>query len=142
MKKLLTLTLSLIFALNLASAVSAGNFDWQIKARKASMTLRAFNLGILGAMAKGDMKYDADKANVAAGNLAALANMNESAMWPQKSDMTANPGITRAKLEIWTTFPKIGESSKAFKDSAAKMAAAAGSGIDGIRANIRANSGV
>ena len=35
-------------------ALADGHLDKAIKARKAQMTLYAFNLGVLGAMAKGD----------------------------------------------------------------------------------------
>jgi len=141
MKKVLALLLSVIFATNLATAVAAGDFDRQIKARQATMQLYAFNLGILGAMAKGDMDYNADQASAAAADLQALANLNGGAMWPQDSDMAKNPGITWAKPDIWTTYPKIAEKSKALKEATAKMAAAAGSGIDGIRTNIGAVGG-
>jgi len=39
--------------------VAAGEFDKQIKARQSVMQIYSFNLGQLGAMAKGEIKYDA-----------------------------------------------------------------------------------
>ena len=68
------------------SAVAAEPFAKEIKARKAVMQLYSFNLGILGSMAKGKMAYDAKKAQAAAENLAAAANMKGGAMWPKGSD--------------------------------------------------------
>ena len=58
-----------------------------IEARQAQMQLYAFNLGQLGAMAKGEMPYDAGLASAAAGNLAQLSNLNGAAVWPIGSDI-------------------------------------------------------
>ena len=72
-----------------------------IKARQAQMQLYAFNLGQLGAMAKGDMEYNAEAAGAAASNLAALTKLNQMALWPQGSDSDsveasrALPAITK-----------------------------------------------
>ena len=108
MKKILAIVLSGMLAAGAVSSVAAGDFDKQIKARQAHMQLYSFNLGILGAMAKGEMEYNADLAKASADNLLAVATMNAGAMWPQGSDMAAagNEGKTWAKPEIWTTFPE------------------------------------
>ncbi len=134
MRKLLVVAVSALIFGNMSSAISAGEFDRQIKARQAVMQLYAFNLGILGAMAKGDTEYNAEQAGIAAASLNALANMNIGAMWPQGSHMKANPGITWAKEENWTDYPKASEKAKAMKDAVAKMATDAGNGIDALRA--------
>ena len=47
-----------------------------IGARKAQMQLYAFNISHLGAMAQGEVDYDAAAASAAANNLAALAALN------------------------------------------------------------------
>ena len=120
------------------SAGAAEPFAKEIKARKAVMQVQAFNIGILGAMAKGSMPYDAKKAQTAANNLNAVVNLNNSAMWPKGSDVTALGKRTRAKPEAWTQYPKVAEQSKLLKQAAAKMAAAAGSGLDAVKANMRA----
>ena len=140
MKKYLLPIISLLFATSLFSSVSAGDFDRQIKARQAYMQLYAFNLGILGAMAKGDMDYNADLAKASAGNLLSVAKMNNGAMWPKGSDMetAGNEKLTWAKAVIWTSFPQVGAKHQALTDAATKMAAEAGNGIDSIRANIGA----
>ena len=56
------------------------------KARQGYMQVAAFSLGPLGAMAKGEMEYDAEVAAANAGNLDALAKMSTGAMWPAGSD--------------------------------------------------------
>ncbi|MBO6507858.1 MAG: cytochrome c [Roseibium sp.] len=136
--------LGLICAAAIAVGTFAGpvfandSFDGAIKARKALMTLYAFNLGQLGAMAKGEVEYNADQAQAAANNLKDLAAVNLGAAWPQGSDSTALPGKTRAKVEAWSNYP---ESAKIHGDLVAAstaMAASAGDGVDGIRKNIGA----
>ena len=66
-----------------ASLAFAGGHEGNpaVAARKAHMDLYSFNLGMLGAMAKGETEYNADAAKAAAGNLAALAQLNQSAYW-------------------------------------------------------------
>ena len=123
-----------------AQPVLAGEFDKQVKARKALMQVYAFNIGILGAMAKGQMPYDADIASAAAGNLLAAVSMKNPTMWPEGSS-AADPGLdgkTRAKPEIWTDYPKVAEKSKALVTAATKMADEANNGLDAIKANIGA----
>ena len=87
-----------------------------IGARKAQMQLYSFNLGQLGAMAKGEVEYNAETAKAAAENLAALAALNGGAMWRQGTDSTAMPGVSRAKLEAWTTYPKASNIGKALAE--------------------------
>jgi cytochrome c556 len=134
--------LGLICAAAIALAASSGTvfandtFDGAIKARKSLMTLYAFNLGQLGAMAKGEADYNAEQAKTAADNLKVLASMNLGAAWPQGSDSTANPGKTRAKVEAWTNYPESAKIHGELIEATTKLAAAAGSGVDGIRANI------
>lgn len=117
---------------------AAESFAKEIKARKAVMQIYSFNLGILGSMAKGKMAYDAKKAQAAAENLAAAANMKNGAMWPKGSDNVALGKRTRAKPEAWTKYPEIAPHGKSLKAAAAKMAAVAGNGVDAIKANMKA----
>ncbi len=112
-------------------------FANEIKARKAVMQVYAFNLGVLGAMAKGKTPYDADAAQTAADNLNAAVNMKNGAMWPKGSDNGALGKRTRAKPEAWTEYPRVAEKSKALKEAAAKMAAEAGTGLDAVKANMK-----
>ena len=115
-------------------------FKKQIKARQAFMQIYAYNLGLLGAMAKGEAEYDAEVASGAAKNLLSLVQMNNSTMWPQGSgaDGDGLAGKTRAKGEIWGNFPEVGEKHKALADALGKMAGEAGNGLDAVKANMGA----
>jgi cytochrome c556 len=105
-----------------------------INARQAHMQLNAFNLGLLGAMAKGEISYDADAATAAAENLAALARMDESRYWPLGSDMeTLGKERTEALAKIWAEDSAIGESAQKMIETSAAMAKAAGGGLDSLR---------
>ena len=113
------------------AAFADGHIDAAIKARQSQMQLYAFNLGTLGAMAKGQMDYDAAKASGAANNLVALSMMDQSLMWPQGSD--SGSANSRAKAEIWANFPDVMAKGKAFADAAATMQTAAGTDLDALR---------
>lgn len=115
-------------------------FKKQIQARQSFMKVYAFNLGLLGAMAKGDADYDAKLANAAANNLLAAAKMDNSAMWPAGSDASAEglKGKTRAKPEAWSNYPEVGEKHQALTDALTIMAAEAGNGLDAVRGNMGA----
>lgn len=115
------------------TAVANDPMEKAIKARKAQMQLYAWNLGQLGAMAKGAVAYDAAAATSAANNLLAVVSLDSMTMWPQGSDSTAMPGKTRAKVEAWTTWPAVGKKSEDMVAAATEMAAAAGGGLDSLK---------
>ena len=109
-----------------------------IKARQSFMQVYSFNIGLLGAMAKGEAEYDAKLATAAANNLVAAAQMNNGAMWPQGSGIDAYADKTSAKAEIWSSFPKVAERHAALTEAAVKLAAEAGNGLDAVKANLGA----
>ena len=115
------------------TALADGHLENAIKARKAVMQLRAYSLGQLGAMAKGEVEYDAAAATAAANNLLALANLDQSTMWPQGTDNASMPGKTRALPEIWSTYPAVVEKAKAMVTAAEAMAAAAGTDLASLQ---------
>jgi len=138
MKRFGMIILAAVLTVGGATAgASAGEFDWQIKVRKSLMVMRAWNIGTLGAMAKGKMEYDAGAAQTAADNLVVLSTMSTGAMWPQGSDLTALGDQTEAKLDIWTTFPAVLEADKAHIAAAARMAEVAGNGLEAVQAEIK-----
>ena len=113
-------------------------FAKQINARQSSMTLYGYNLGLLGAMAKGDTPYDAKLAADATHNLLSLVNMRNPTMWPAGSDADA-PGLagkTAAKSEIWSNFSEVGEKHEALSKAITEMSLVAGNDVGGIRATI------
>ncbi len=117
-------------------AVAEDANEKAIKARKAVMQIYSFNLGQLGAMAKGEMDYNAELASILANDLLATATMDNRAMWPQGSGDDAYPGKTRALPALWATFPTVLEKQTALREATAKLAAEAGNGVDGIKANM------
>ena len=103
-----------------------------VKARKAQMQLYAFNLGTLGAMAKGEAEYDAEAAQGAADNLVALSSLAAAAMWPAGSDDMSTDG-TRALATMWDNFPDVMAKATAMSDAATAMAGVAGAGLEGLQ---------
>ena len=141
-KKLSVATIS--FLLGLATFVTFAQdvpkFEKQIEARQSFMRIYAFNLGLLGSMAKGETPYDAQQATEAAENRLANAKMKNSAMWPAESDADAPGlgGVTRAKAVIWSSFPEVGEKHQALTDALTEMVSVAGNGLDAVRSNMGA----
>ena len=109
-----------------------------VTARKAHMQLYSFNLGTLGAMAKGEVEYDADAASAAAGNLAALAALSQRAYWVPGTSSDDLPDESRALPAIWQEGSKAGEIGASFAEAAAALAAVAGDGKDPMAAAIGA----
>ena len=89
-------------ALTLSGAAQAQDapFAGQIKARQGIMMYRAIQLGTLGAMAKGEVDYDAAAAQKAADNLLSAVTIDTSMLWPAGSDSAADPTST-ALPDLW-----------------------------------------
>ncbi|MFK7993938.1 MAG: cytochrome c [Granulosicoccus sp.] len=116
------------------SVAADGPFDKAIKARQAMFQIYGFNIGLLGAMAKEKMPYDAAIAAEAAANLNAAANLGQSQMWPPGSDnATAGNATNRALPALWETYPAAVEKGDALKEAAAAMAAVAGDGLGALQ---------
>ena len=108
-----------------------------VKARQSQMTLYAFNIGLLGGMAKGEIDYDAEAASAAANNLAALSKTDQSRMWPKGSDNESlGSDATEALPAIWAADSDIGDKAMALTTAADAMADAAGNGLDALRGAI------
>ena len=116
-----------------------GSEDPAVKARKAHMDLYAFNLGTLGAMAKGSVDFDAAAAQAAADNLVALTSVNQMAYWLPGTSNADMEG-TRALPAIWAEGSDVGDKAKALVDAAMAMQAGAGS-LDGVRGAMGAVGG-
>ena len=105
-----------------------------VKARKSHMQLYAHNLGILGAMAKGEAEYNADAASAAAGNLAALTKLNQMSYWTPGTSNADLGDETRALPALWEDggFAKAIEIGTALAGAAGELAAVAGNGQEAI----------
>ena len=113
--------------------------DQAVAARQAHMTLYGFNIGPLGQMAQGKMDYDAAIASAAAANLAAMANMDQTAYWLEGSD--ASMGNNRAKAAIWEDADGFAAEIQKMAAAATALAAVAGDGLDALRGGIGAVGG-
>ena len=140
MKKVIALAVPAVLLVCSSLALAEdGPYDKAIKARQSLMQLYSYHIGILSAMAKGKMDYNADLATEAASNLLAVNSLGQSTLWPQGSDDT-NPenAETRALPAIWETYPKVTEKGKAMNEAVVAMAADAGNGLDALKGSIGA----
>lgn len=122
-------------AASLAAAplVAQDNLAPAVKARHAQMNLYAFNLGTLGAMAQDKMEYDADAATAAAGNIVKLSSLNAMAMWAPGTAAGEAEG-SRALPAIWENSDDVIAKAVALNEAAVAMEAAAGGGLDSLKA--------
>ena len=140
MKRIVTASvIALVAASGVATAQDAP-FAREIKARQGIMVYRALQLGVLGAMAKGEMEYDAEKAQKAADALMASVQLDASMLWPAGSDNSANQAST-ALAAIWADGSDIGAKAGAMAEAAAAMQAAAGTGVEGLQGAMGAVGG-
>ncbi|EAQ03565.1 cytochrome c-554 [Pseudooceanicola batsensis HTCC2597] len=103
------------------------------KARQATMQLYAFNLGVLGNMAKGTTDYDAEAASAAAGNLVKLSTQDQTAYWLPGTAQGEIEG-SRALPAIWDDMAGVSEAAQALVDAAMTLEEAAGTDLDALRA--------
>jgi cytochrome c556 len=124
---------SLALALVAGSAIAATPVENAINARKALMQLQSFNLAPLGAMAKGEMPYDAARAKAAAANLLALASIDQTGLWIEGSDTSAAQD-TRLLPAVNGNLADLEAKHQALVTAAAAMADAAGKDLDALKA--------
>jgi cytochrome c556 len=99
---------SLLLAAAMSTAALAGAtavadpLDDAIKARRGYFTLLGANVGPLAAMAKGEMDYSAETAELHASNLLAMATYNPVPHFPAGSSNDDKTGDTRALPVIWS----------------------------------------
>lgn len=118
--------------LSVATLAFAGGHSGNpvVKARKAHMQLYGHNLGLLGAMAKGEAEYNAEAATAAANNMVALTSMSQMSYWPAGTSSDDLPDESRALPAIWEDggFAKAVEINTAMAAAAVQLAAVAGDG--------------
>lgn len=131
-KTLLAIGLGTLMLTSTTGADDHTPFAAEIKARQSVFQVYKYNMGLLGAMAKGETEYNAQVAVDAAWNLNAASMMKNGTMWPPGSDNSAVEG-TRALPEIWSTYPAIVEKGKALTDASTALVAVAGNGLDELR---------
>lgn len=133
MKKL-ALTLAAAAALT-AGSVQAQDFNGQLKARQGQFRILAINLGILGAMAKGEAEYNAEAASASADSIVAVSMIHQGPLWPEGSDNGAIEG-TRALPSIWANNDDFLAKWSALGTAAMALQAVAGDGQAGLGAGL------
>ena len=130
-------TLALAGALATASMAQDGPSAQQ-KARIGEMYVLAINLGVLGAMAKGEAEYDAALATSAANSIAAVSQIDQMLLWPEGSD-DMESGHGRALPAIWDNlddfqnkFGDLATAAAAMQGAAGESAAAIGAAMGGL----------
>ncbi len=121
-----------------AIAAQAADMSKPVAARKAVMKVNGFYMGQLGGMAKGKMAYDAKVAQGAANGLLALAKLDTSKMWLKDSGNDKLGTKTRAKPEIWSTYPDVANKAKALETALESLVKVAGTGLEGLKGGIGA----
>ena len=103
-----------------------------VKARKAHMNLYMHNAGVLFAMAKGDLDYDAEAASAAANNIAALTKLSQRGYWNPGTSTDDLGEETRALPAIWQEGSKAAEIGGQMAEAADALAAVAGDGKEAM----------
>ncbi len=135
-----TLVATAVLSSGISVAADTDKIDKIIEARQAFMKVYAFNLGLVGDMAKGKTEYDAEVAANAAQNLLALAKMKNGPMWP-KGTSQEDPGLaekTRALPETWTTYPKSSEKHAELTEALETFVNVAGQDLASLRGGMKA----
>ena len=93
MKKLILVGLAAgLLTTTVSASFAAEATDKAVKARRAYYQVVLSNAGPLFGMLKGQVAYDADKAQTHANNLKSLTEMKNGHMWPKGSD-NENPDL-------------------------------------------------
>ncbi len=120
----ITVTLSCLLLSQLALA------DKNLEYRQGVMNIFSWNLKPMSAVVKGEAPYDAEKFSRHARDLAAAANLDLLAGFPEGSD----EGETDAKGEIWFDWKDFSAKFSDLKEKSAALEKAAASGdINQIR---------
>ncbi len=115
-----------------AVPAAADPTDDAIKARRGFFTLLGANIGPLGAMAKGEMEYDAAQAQLHADNLGQMAGYNPLPHFPAGSANADRAGKTRALPKIWSDLDDFQTKFTDFTSAVTNIKAEAGKGREAL----------
>ena len=104
-----------------------------VEFRESAMTIYKWYMKPMGAMAKGEMPFDADAFRSNAQGLATAAQLDIMPGFPEGSDFD-----TEAKPEIWENWAEFQEMFKALQNEAKRLAETA---ADGDEAAVKAQFG-
>ena len=115
-------------------------FADDVQSRKGLMLLMSGNLAKLGAMAKGEMPYDAAAATKAAANVAALASVMSPDLFPAGSEY-GKATDSYALPAIWANPDDFVARIAALNTAAAAMQVAAAGDAQGVQGGMAALGG-
>lgn len=131
MKSLSILTAALIGASSTLALAQDGPSAEQ-KARQGMMRIMALNMGVLGAMAKGEIAFDAAQAQAAADTMVAVSGIHQGILWPAGSGMDDST-TSEALAAVWekpgdfaARWSALGEAAKGLQSAAGAGQAALG----------------
>jgi len=131
MKKFLPVLAALAVVGAFSTVVYAQSADRAIRYRQAIMSAQGWHMyGVLTAMVKGQRPYDKDAATRSAKYVDQLVEMYSEGYGPG----TERGAPTRAKPELWQQRAKFDKYGLEVKAETTKLAAAAGNGLDALRA--------
>ncbi|MCC7327495.1 MAG: cytochrome c [Burkholderiales bacterium] len=116
--------LAVIVTFSAAAAAQEMKPDRAIKYRQGILQAMGWNMGVLGAMVKGEIPYDKDKAVRSATFIGELAQMPFDGFVPGSE--TGAP--TKAKPDIWKERAKFDKLAQAMQAETLKLVAAAKTG--------------
>lgn len=117
------------------SVMAQEKLDPAVAARHAHMDLYAYNLGIVGGMARGNAEYNAEAASAAASNLAALSKLNQMTYW-REGTSNFDLAYSRAKPELWDNLADAMAKSEALTAATETLASEAGNGLEALQAAV------
>ena len=132
------LSIAIVATAGLAASHTASSSNKAVAARHAQMQMVAYNTGLLGSVAKGEVEFNAEMVNSAATNLNALAKMDTSTLWTTGTEQGAADG-SRAKPEIWSDAAGFADKFAALEKASADMMGAAD--VDAVKAGMGAIGG-
>lgn len=133
----LALSAGIIATASVAGSHSSKTMDPAVAARHSQMQIVGYSIGILGAVAKGEMAYDAAMVASAAANINAMAKLDRATLWTSGTEQGAAEG-SRSKAEVWSDpagfdakFQGLADASAALMTAADAAAVGAGMGALG-----------
>ena len=116
-----------------AFAQSEDELPIPVQARQGHMSAYAHHLGALGAMAKGDVAYDAGMASAHAAELAALAGLAQTGYWAEGTSSAELEG-SRALPAVWEDMTDFETKMDELHQAAMALESAAGEGAEQLQA--------
>lgn len=108
-----------------------------IEARQGFMQVVVWEAGPLFGMAKGDIAYDAERAEAHAENFDAVLSYDVGRLFIEGTSKAEYTGKTRALAAIWEDREGFASAYEALREEAATVAAEAGKGQEALAASVQ-----